>query len=314
MLSSSFFSFSSSSGYSFSSLISSPSERKRYFWIERPSNATNNGTTIDRTIERCTQRFTATDSNCVLLRYEKSFVDGSAIYERCLTESDQCSSEGAKPVCVDKIIDPTAGVTPLSKDESENNLKVNTPSDYICDNDTEYQLMDDYCYKVDFHETTWDQAKAKCESENATLFVPEKRVTVQLIKQLLLRHPVYPWTRIVHLGLAYDKQRGGVIQYDTKNGNLLKNVSDSDSLYYTCERSFLRRYITLTTSSRLAMIGKNDIGGKQIGCGYVDYEDSDPSISCNEIPCEKIGTVICQKPPIPTTAPVIVKRLVFILF
>ncbi|CAF1051081.1 unnamed protein product [Rotaria sp. Silwood1] len=290
---------------------SSPFDNKKYFWIDRTSNTINNNKNLDRLIERCSQTSKFADRNCILLRYQKILIDNITSYERCFTESDECSSKSAIPVCVDKHLESDSTIIPPITDNSSSIISVHTSIDYSCGHNKEYHLIDQYCYKVHFHETTWHDAKAECEREDAMLFIPEKTIILEMIKSLFLRRRSYTSSGAAHVGLMYNNQNRTVIQYNTKDGKVLGNVSDPDSSYYECERTFRRRYETLWSSLFLSTKEKNQLKSQQTGCGYVDFRsDMRLSISCDEIPCDRLATVICQKSPIRKTRAIIAKRLV----
>ncbi|CAF1495539.1 unnamed protein product, partial [Rotaria sordida] len=79
--------------------------------------------------------------------------------QRCFSESDQCSSMSAIPVCVDKNPEVDSIVIPSTINNKPAVISVNVSIDYSCGNDSDYHLINDYCYKVLFHETTWNEAK-----------------------------------------------------------------------------------------------------------------------------------------------------------
>ena len=161
------------SNNAYSSLSSS--DKKIYFWIDRVSNFINTSKTSNRVIRRCTETSDSIDPHCIVFRFETILIQNKVSYEPCLTESDECSSKSAKPICVDKHLESgSAAILPI-KDGSSSTISVNTLIDYTCGNDKAYYLIDEYCYKVDFHETTWQEGKSKCERDNATLFIPEKK-------------------------------------------------------------------------------------------------------------------------------------------
>ncbi|CAF1080639.1 unnamed protein product [Adineta ricciae] len=171
-------------------------ETKKFFWIDRVSNYT----TTNRAIRRCTHRSSSADPYCVVLRFEQVRINDQIGYEHCLTESDECPSQSATPVCVMKHLERTVR---RMKYGSPSTISIDTLIDYTCGNDNEYHLIEDYCYRVDSHETIWNKAKNKCERENASLFVPETSRTMTIMKELLLYHRIYPWSGIVHIGLVY---------------------------------------------------------------------------------------------------------------
>ncbi|CAF3685928.1 unnamed protein product, partial [Rotaria sp. Silwood1] len=91
-------------GYQYSS-ISRISDATKYFWIDRTSDIINNNTTLDHSIGRCSQTSQVIDQNCIVLRYERTIIHDTVMYERCFTESNECSSMSAIPVCVDRHLE-----------------------------------------------------------------------------------------------------------------------------------------------------------------------------------------------------------------
>ncbi|CAF3311986.1 unnamed protein product [Rotaria sp. Silwood2] len=308
VLLSSVFTFHNTFSYS-SYDYSSPLDSKKYFWIDRTSDIINNNKALDRPIERCSQTSESIDRNCIILRYQKILIDNITSYERCFTESNECSSKSAIPVCVDKHLESNSTVIPPTNDDISSIISVDTSIDYSCGDDKEYHLIDEYCYKVYFHETTWQDAKAECEHDNAMLFIPGKIMTLEMIKSLFLRRRSYSSSGVAHVGLIYNNQNRTVIQYNIKDETVLGNVSDPDSFYYECETTFRRRYETLLLSLLLSTKEKDKLKSQQVGCGYVDFRsDTRLFISCDEIPCDRLATVICQKLPTRKTRAVIAKR------
>ncbi|CAF1491230.1 unnamed protein product [Rotaria sordida] len=247
-LSSSAFTFNHISSYSSSQYSSNPFERKTYFWINRTFNIIDNNKTLDRPIGRYSETSESIDENCIVLRYQKISVDHMASYERCFTESDECSSESAIPVCVDKHLGSDPSVIPSINDNNSSITSIHTLIDYSCGIDQDYHLMDEYCYKIYFHETTWQDAKAECERDNAILFIPEKTIILKMIKLLFLRRRSYTSSGVVHVGFIYNNKSDTVIKYNTKNGEVLKNSTNFDSIYYKCRSEFRRRYQILSSS------------------------------------------------------------------
>ncbi|CAF1354487.1 unnamed protein product [Rotaria sp. Silwood1] len=159
--------------------------------------------------------------------------------------------------------------------------------------------MGEYCYKVLFHETTWQNAKSECERDNAMLFVPEQMMTLNLIKSLFLRRYSYTSSGVAHIGVIYDNQKLIVIQTNTTDINTLPRILDSSSLYTLCEFTFRQHYARLMSSPNISEIEKNQLKNEQTGCAYVDFRSEYTlSILCDEIPCNRLATVICQKVPI----------------
>ncbi|CAF4155070.1 unnamed protein product, partial [Adineta steineri] len=229
VLRSALFSLSSISIDSLSS--SSLLTRKRHFWIDRVSNFKNTSQILNRSIRRCTKPSEFHDPNCVVLQLERIAIQDAIGYELCITESDECISEEAIPACVDKHLEPDAAVVVPIKDGSSTTISVSTSVDYTCGDDINYHLIDEYCYKLDVHETTWDKAKTICEDDNATLFIPEKTTTNQMIKELFLRRRIYSSSSLAHLGILYDTQNKTAIRYNKKDGNTAEKFSDISFSY-----------------------------------------------------------------------------------
>ncbi|CAF1415851.1 unnamed protein product, partial [Rotaria sp. Silwood1] len=188
-------------------------------------------------------------------------------------------------------------------------ISVNTTTDYTCGDDEEYHLMDEYCYKIFFHETTWQDAKSECERNNAMLLIPQQMKTLNLIKFLFLRRRSYTSSGIAHVGVIYDNRTHTVIQYNTTNGNTLPNTPNPNAIHTLCEKTFRTRYETLMSSSTVSKEDKERLKTQQTGCAYVNFRDDfELSISCNEIPCNQLATVICQKSPIRKTRSIVAKR------
>ncbi|CAF4012693.1 unnamed protein product [Rotaria sp. Silwood2] len=283
----------------------------KFFWIDRTSDITNDNKTSDRSIGRCSKTSQVIDPHCILLRYEKIIIHDTMTYEWCFTESNECSSISAIPVCVDQDLDFNSIVIPRTTGDDSSIVSINISSDYSCGDDTQYHLMDDYCYKVDLHETTWQDAKAKCERDNATLFIPERMTTLTLIKSLFLRQYSYTSSGVAHVGAFYDNRNLTIIQYNTTDRSTLPNVSDFNSLYTLCELTFRQRYGRLMSSPTISEMEKKQLITQQTGCAYVDFRsDYTLSILCDEIPCNRLASMICQKLPTRKMRAIIAKRLV----
>ncbi|CAF3506525.1 unnamed protein product [Rotaria sp. Silwood1] len=277
----------------------------RYFWIDRTLDIMNNNTAADRSIRKCFQTSKSIDQNCIVLRREKILIDNHWIYEQCFTESDQCSSMFSIPVCVDKHLKFNLTAIPSTTDDDSSIISVNTSIDYSCGDDTDYHFVNDYCYKVSFHETTWNDAKAECERDNAKLFLPEKWTILSLIKFLFLRRHSYTSSGVAHIDIFADHQNRTRMRYNTTDGSTLTSLLDLNDFHSLCERRFHQRYEGLMLSTNLSTNEKN----RSKMCAYVDFRsDSLPSISCDEISCNRPATVICQKLPIVKTRAVVAKR------
>ncbi|CAF3194467.1 unnamed protein product [Rotaria sp. Silwood2] len=125
---------------------------------------------------------------------------------------------------------------------------------------------------------------------------------LEMIESLFLRRRSYTSSDAARVGLVYNNQKRTVIKYNTKDGEVLGNLSNLDSFYYECESIFRRRYDTLLSSWYLSTKEKDQLKSQQTGCGYVDFRSEiGLSIACDEIPCDRLATVICQKSPIQKT-------------
>ena len=283
----------------------------RYFWIERTSNIKNNDTSSDRSLEKCSHVPKSSDENCIDIRYAANIYNNITSDKRCVIESDQCSSMTAIPVCVDQNVEFHSTIIPLFTGNNASNTSVNISVDYSCGDDAEYQLVDDYCYKISFHETSWNDAKLECQRDHAMLFVPDKSITLQIIKSLYLRRPSYTSSGFAHVGVIYDNQNRTVIQFNLTSENISQIIPDSNAVYDLCEETFHRRFTRLISSKTLSINDRNLLKDQQIGCAYVDFFlDTEPFIRCDEIPCNRTATVICQKAPILKTDLIQVRRLV----
>jgi hypothetical protein len=161
----------------------------------------------------------------------------------------------------------------------------------------------------------WIDAKSECQRDNAMLFVPEKSITLQFIKSLFLRRQSYTSSGFAHVGVYYDNSNRTVIQLNTSTENTLLTIPDSNAVYDLCEKTFQERYTALMTSTSLTENEKNRLKKQQIGCAYIDLlSNTVPVIRCDEIPCNRSATVICQKYPVTQTATVKAKRFVCKIF
>jgi hypothetical protein len=283
-------------------------ETKKYFWIDRTSDMMDNNNKPDRDIERCFQTSNSTDKNCIVLRREKLVINNILSYEWCFTESDQCSSISAIPICVDRQLEVNSIKFPRTKNGDSSIVSVNISTDYSCQEDKDYHFINGYCYKVSFHETIWNDAKDQCERENAILFLPEKLTILSLIKSLLLRHHSYTSSGIVHVGMFYDNQTRIVTQYNRTTESPLTNASYIYDLDNICKKKVNQRFQEIMSSPILSTYLKNRSKTEQIKCTYIDFQSKKkPSISCSAVPCNRLSTVICQKSPIVTTHTVIAK-------
>jgi hypothetical protein len=225
----------------------------------------------------------------------------------CIAESNQCSNVSAMPICVDQHIEskPTL-VTP-----NTGSISSNVASSYSCGEDPDYHFIDNYCYKIKFHEISWNDAQAECKQENAMIFVPEKSITLHMIKSLFLHQSSYTSSGFAHVGVMYDYRNRTVIQYNTTDGDNGQTIPNSNVVYELCEKTFLDRYTALMSATGLSINERNRLKQQRIGCGYIDLLSyTVPVIRCDEIPCNRTATVICQKSPIIKTTSIIAKRFV----
>ncbi|CAF3728420.1 unnamed protein product [Rotaria sp. Silwood1] len=278
-----------------------------YFWIDHTSDIMNSDIKFYRSIPRCFETPKIIDQNCIVVRRQNiSFFD-IMTYERCFTESNKCSSMSAIPICVNQHLEFNSTVIPSTTNDDLSIISVNTTIDYSCDDGTDYHLMDQYCYKISFHETTWQDAKSECERENATLFLPEKLMTLNLIKFLFLRRRSYTSSSFAHIGNIYDNQTHTIMQTNITNNNTLRFLPNLRRIHTSCAMTFNERYTELMSTKE-----KERLKSQQTGCAYVDLRSNyGLSISCDEIPCNRLATVICQRAPVQITHAVLAQRLVF---
>ncbi|CAF1431859.1 unnamed protein product, partial [Rotaria sordida] len=298
-------------GYPFS-YTSNAFNMTKYFWIDRTSDIINDNIILDRSIRKCFQTSKSIDQNCIVLRREKILIDNTLTFERCFSESDQCSSMSAIPVCVDKNPEVDSIVIPSTINNKPAVISVNISIDYSCGNDLDYHLINGYCYKVLFHETTWNEAKVECERDSATLFLPEKFTIFSLLKFLLLRRHSYTSSGIAHVDIFYDNQNHTTMQHNTISESILISGSYSDDFHNLCKRIIYQRDARLMSPSTLSKNDwKSQLKIQQTSCAYVDFRSEyEIMISCNEISCNRPATVICQKTPIITTHAVLAEWLV----
>ncbi|CAF4131268.1 unnamed protein product, partial [Rotaria sordida] len=283
----------------------------RYFWIDRTSNIINNNETSGRSIRKCSQTSKSIDEYCIVLHRKKILIDNMLTYEQCFIESDQCSSMSAIPVCIDKHLEFNSTAILPTTDNDSSIVSVNTSTGYSCGDDTDYHFMNGLCYKVSFHETTWNEAKTECERDNAILFLPEHLTTLLLIKSLVLRRHIYTSSGVAHLGIFYDNRNRTIRRCSTINGSSLPSVLDFNNFHTLCEKTFDQHYERFMSSSTLSPNDEGRLKTQQISCAYVSFSsDSTPSISCDQKTCNRPATVICQKSPIVKIRAVAAKRLV----
>ncbi|CAF4124450.1 unnamed protein product, partial [Rotaria sordida] len=283
----------------------------KYFWIDRTSDIINNNKILDHSIRKCFQTSKSIDQNCIVLRREKILIDNTLTFQRCFSESDQCSSMSATPVCVDKNPEVDSIVIPSSINSKPAVISVNVSIDYSCGNDLDYHLINGYCYKVLFHETTWNEAKVECERDSATLFLPEKSTIFSLLKLLFLRRHSYTSSGIAHIDIFYDNQNRTTMQHNTISGSIVISRSYFDDFHNLCKRTIYQRDARLMSPSTSSKNEKSQVKIQQTSCAYVDFRSEyEIMISCNEISCNRPATVICQKTPIITTHAVLAEWLV----
>ncbi|CAF5229116.1 unnamed protein product, partial [Rotaria magnacalcarata] len=136
--------------------------------------------TLDISIPKCSLKAPESlDRNCIAARYEKTIIDDAVSHDPCIIESNECSSMSAVPVCVDKHLKSDSAFIQLTEVGDGSTVSVSTTIDYSCGDDKEYHLVDGFCYKINVHEITWQEAKSQCERENAALFIPENFEALQ---------------------------------------------------------------------------------------------------------------------------------------
>jgi hypothetical protein len=270
----------------------------RLYWIDRTNDIADRNTISERLLKQCSKIPEVIDRNCISVQYVPV---SDLTHERCIIESNECSIKNAMPVCVDEHLEAKTTFVPPITDENSSQVSVNITTEYLCgDDNNDYHFIDDYCYKIPSHETSWNDAKSECQKDNATVFVPEKSVSLQYIKSLFLRQKTYTSSGFAHVGVYYDNSNRTVIQYSTSNNdnNNLITIPDSNAIYDLCEKTFQERYTALMLSTSLTINEKNQLKKQQIGCAYIDLiSNIVPTIRCDEIPCNRTATVICQKLP-----------------
>ncbi|CAF2059180.1 unnamed protein product [Rotaria magnacalcarata] len=171
--------------------------------------------------------------------------------------------------------------------------------DYSCGDDKEYHLVNGFCYKINVHEITWQEAKSQCERENAALFIPENFEALQLIKLLFLRRQSYTSSGFAHVGVTYDNKNSTIKKYNANNKSSVVTAVEITGPNILCEATFLRQYGQLMSSSTLSTKEKERLKNEQIACAYVDVRSEDTDyVSCDDIRCNRSAAVICQKAPI----------------
>jgi hypothetical protein len=283
-------------------------ETVKYFWIDRTSDMMTNNKKADHYLDRCFQTSKSIDRNCIAVRREKIVIDDVLSKKWCVTESDQCSSISAAPICVDTQLDLNSIKFTRTTDDDSSIISVNISTDYSCQDDADYHFIDGYCYKVSYHETTWIDAKAECERENAVLFIPEKFTMLPLIKSLFLRHHSHTSSGIVHVGMFYDNQTRIVTEYNRTSQIVSTNASYIYNLNNICKRKVNENFEEFISSPILSTYASNR-SKTQMRCAFIDFRSKkdEPSISCRAASCNRLATVICQKSPNVTTRTVLAK-------
>lgn len=277
----------------------------KWYWIERTNDTPDPNTISERLIKQCSKMPEMVDRNCLAIQYVSN-ADQS--HERCIIETDECTTKSAMPVCVDEHIEYQPTIVPPIDEENPAEISVNITVEHSCDE--HYDLIDDFCYRLVLHEVGWNEAKSTCHKDHATIFIPEKSVSLQYIKSIFLRRKHYVSSGFAHVGVYYDRVNRTVVQYNmsnTNNDQLI--IPDSNAIYDICEKSFQERFTALMLSMNITLNEKNRLRNEQSGCGYIDLlSNVVPTIRCDEIPCNRTATVICQKFPIIKTQIIPAKR------
>lgn len=275
----------------------------RYYWIERTNDKPNPNSISERLLKQCVNSSDTIDQNCVVIQY---ISNEEQVHERCIIESNDCSTKTAMPVCVDEHLDNRITLVPPINQDNPEDISTDIPFEYTCDGD--YDFIDDFCYRIIYHEIDWNEAKDECRKDNAMIFVPEKSVTLQYIRSLYQRRPSYESSGNAHVGVFYNLSNRTVVQVNLSN-NQAETIPDSNAVFDLCEKTFQERYNALLSSASLSVSDKNRLKTQQIGCGYIDLMSNVvPAIRCDEIPCNRSATVICQKLPTIKTHTVLAKR------
>ncbi|CAF3982260.1 unnamed protein product [Rotaria sordida] len=286
--------------------------KKKYFWIDRTTNIINNNTTSQGFLRNCIERSKSIDQNCIVLRREKIFVDNVLQLQRCLSESDQCSLASAMPVCVDKNLESHLNTMPSMIDDDLSTVKVNIFLDYLCGNDTDYHLIDNYCYKVLLHKTTWHEGKAECERDNAILFLPTINGMYHLVTELIPHQHNISSTSIIHTDFSYVNETSYIKWRKSIDENIKTHKPDYEYYHTLCKESYRDSIFNLIELlSNLTMKDIDELEVLTTKCTHIKLgSDFSVASECNEKSCNQSATVICQKLPIITTRPVLAKRLV----
>ena len=278
----------------------------KWYWIERTGDTPDPNSISERLIKQCSKMPEMVDRNCLAIQYVPN---ADQTHERCIIETNECSVRSAMPVCVDEHLEYKPTIVPPIDEQNPGEISVNITVEHSCGNE-DYDLIDDFCYRIEYHEVGWNEAKSICHKDHATVFIPEKSVSLQYIKSMFLRRKNYISPGFAHVGVFYDRVNRTVQQYNisnTNNDQLI--IPDSNAIYDICEKSFQERYTSLMMSPSVKLEEKNRLRTQQIGCGYIDLlSNIVPTIRCDEIPCNRTATVICQKLPIIKTKLIPAKR------
>ncbi|CAF2084127.1 unnamed protein product, partial [Rotaria magnacalcarata] len=172
-------------------------------------------------------------------------------------------------------------------------------------------IVDGFCYKINVHEITWQEAKSQCERENAALFIPENFKAIQLIKLLFLRRQSYTSSGFAHVGVTYDNKSSTIKKYNTNNKSSVVTAVKIRGPNGLCDTTFRRHYQQLMSSSTLSTKEKERLKNEQTACAYVDVRSEDRGyVLCDDIRCNRLAAVICQKAPITGMRLVVAQRLV----
>ncbi|CAF1131378.1 unnamed protein product, partial [Rotaria sordida] len=243
----------------------------RYYWIDRTTDTADPTTVSERVPKQYSKIPEIIDKHCITIQYVSHSDQNIISYERCITESSECSTASAMPVCVDKHIEIKLTLVSSISDENPSEVSVNITNEYLCDDENnEYHFIDNYCYKISYHEVSWQDALVECRRDKAIVFIPEKSITIQYIKSLVLRRRIYTSSGFAHVGVYYDNSNRTVVQYNISSEDDTLSVPDSNDIYDLCEKTSQERYTALMMSSSLTTGEKTRLNTQQIGCVYSD--------------------------------------------
>ena len=193
----------------------------RLYWVDRTDEDPHENSVSERLLKSCSIKPEIIDRNCISIQYrQQNPQDTQSTHERCITESNDCSSKSAMPLCVDVHLEKNITVVPPIADDQTAKAFINVSLDYSCgdgEQNLDYHLIDDYCYRIFFHEISWEDARDECRRDGAILFVAEKSVTLQHIKALFLRRRSYVSSGLAHVGVYYNPSNRTVSQYSVNN-------------------------------------------------------------------------------------------------